>query len=690
MSYYSYIGGEYIETTGGDSKIFSRENIEYNSVGVITSTSNEGHSFGKPTAMPPMEINNMYVKVRIKEPYNGEFGFDWIDVSPDDKKDIQKIQDVDFANVEYFYKEGATENDLGDIVEKSSDENGAKNAIIKHYKFNNICKYVDMPFVLIKPLQEITLTAEIILREGEIKDDEIKITGDDFYDFEIVGGTKEGKTSIIKVAKAGKIDFKIKCLKEGSEKRYNFYHNNPTSPSLDVGGVFMMENKVLKLKFRVIALVSSDNNPNEKAKALFKKFKESKVKEYLNENSLNQAGYEVEIENYNEMDNADVDDYFYAFDKEDWKTKGLFKENHVKKVKKTLISWTNDGKPIKTETENDIVVDVIAYEGDIDGKTIEAYVKKISTKNKSYTGCFIILADYEAKPDHVGAFSQGFPFDHNILFVYSSNNTKIKTYSHEIGHMLGLEHTFITINSSINTDDTKGYLDKKTEINKYNQENIVPVKLIIENEKSVNRGKPLGKQSKSVTTFKKGYNGIREKTLLTCINNSNSYFDARIRDYNLQINAVNNNTNYIMPMKDADDKWILNPDKTLKQFPTTPAFFKERLRVQKRDFEGYKENNINSKSKILNTINERYINFSNEFDLIPEDKLKIYEDYLKKLMQEWKQMISNYLYFKQNTTKNIMDYTPPEYDVKTNENIEQSIRFMNHQILIMRKDYENY
>lgn len=37
-----------------------------------------------------------------------------------------------------------------------------------------------------------------------------------------------------------------------------------------------------------------------------------------------------------------------------------------------------------------------------------------------------------------------------------------------------------------------------------------------------------------------------------------------------------------------------------------------------------------------------------------------------------------------------MDFTPSEYDVKASKSVEQRIRFLNHQILIMRKDYENY
>jgi Uncharacterized alpha/beta hydrolase domain (DUF2235) len=48
MSYISYIGGKYIETTGGDSLIYARENIVTNSQGPIEITSGEGIFFGEP------------------------------------------------------------------------------------------------------------------------------------------------------------------------------------------------------------------------------------------------------------------------------------------------------------------------------------------------------------------------------------------------------------------------------------------------------------------------------------------------------------------------------------------------------------------------------------------------------------------------------------------------------------------
>ncbi|HEX8576542.1 MAG TPA: M43 family zinc metalloprotease [Flavobacterium sp.] len=321
-----------------------------------------------------------------------------------------------------------------------------------------------------------------------------------------------------------------------------------------------MENKTLRLKFRVIALVSSDGTPATKAQALFQKFKDNNVKKYLNENSLNQAGYEVEIENqamFDSLGTGDLDDYFYAFDKTYWTTKNLFTANHTKQKTRTVISWDPNGNPIKTEITNNETVDVIAYEGDIDGVTAEEYKKKLISKyNKSYQGGLIILADYEAKPGHVGAFSQSFPLEHDMLFVYSSNSNEQndgQIYAHEIGHMLGLTHTFITINPSTNTDNTKEYRDKKDEINNYIEKNITSCKKDLEEENKKNQInvknkalKPLKDQFKKFTPFTKYY--IKKMTLISCLEHSNIYIQERIKYRREQVtyytNKINDKTEY--------------------------------------------------------------------------------------------------------------------------------------------------
>ncbi|MBE0393702.1 hypothetical protein [Flavobacterium sp. PL002] len=148
----------------------------------------------------------------------------------------------------------------------------------------------------------------------------------------------------------------------------------------------------------------------------------------------------MEIENYDAMDDADVDDYFYAFDRENWTEQKLFKANHVKTRKHILISRTPDGKEIRTESEINEVKDVVS-EGTIDYKTVDFYKQKLKLKTKSYNGGIIILSDYESL-SQAAAFNRISPLNHSFLFVYSDSVEKKENYAHEIGHMLGLPHLF--------------------------------------------------------------------------------------------------------------------------------------------------------------------------------------------------------------------------------------------------------
>lgn len=649
---------------------------------------------------------NYYIKVRINNPqYNGEFGFDWIDI--DASGQVKKIQDVPFSEVEYFYKEPpSSSTDLGEIIPISADVSLANETIKKHYTRSlPLCKEVDIPWVLIKPhpkielSQEIELSLEVNVCSGTLADETIYIEGDEFYKFEIVGGTLNDKRTEKKItAHEEKLVLKVKSLKESGEISYKILQKNSTIQNFQVGGFTMMENKVLKLKFRVIALVSRDNDPNSKAKVLFKKFKDAGVKDYLNKNSLNQAGYEVEIENFDAMDAANVDDYFYDFDKTDWgsPSKNLFTANHTKQEKRVTISWDASGNPIKTETTVNKTVDVIAYEGDIDGITAEEYRKKLASKSISYSGGLIILADFEAKPDHVGAFSQTFPMDHNMLFVYSSNKygqTYAQTYAHEIGHMLGLAHTFITINASTSTDDIKDYRDKKGEINDYVEKNIAPCKEALQKENKENQiseknkaPKPLKDQTKTFTAFAKYY--IKKITLISCLEHTNIYIRERKKYRSEQItyytNKINDKTKYssysIEEKVVPKSEYKKHLQSELNDNTKSKNELDNRLRANKAVIEKLK---IINKNKIFEfTPDEKYY-------VIYEDKIRIFEDYYQYLLQQWQQMVSNYIYFIKNKTKNIMDYTPSEYDAKARKDIEQRIRFLNHQILIMRKDYEN-
>lgn len=631
----------------------------------------------------PTEISKVYVKIRPLETYKGEFGFDWVDVDPE-TMEIQKIQGVSFEDLEYFYKKGNSEDDLGNIIPKNDDLPGAKKVAEENYGLINFRNHTDIPFMLLKADQdEVILSLEVFF-EGEPQDDYISITGDDHYEFEIVGGEKKEKTTRKKITDQEKLLLKVKCLKESLNKNYNFLHTGARGPR-EAGGLKMMENKELKLTFRVIALVSNEGDPNEKAKALFKKFKDAGIKDYLNKNSLNQAGYKIEIENqemFINLDNPSVNlnDFLYAFDKEDWANQKYFTVD-VKRTK-NILGKDENGNDIwipkiqEGQLGHWIVEDGVDENGDtkyivkkqneIDYITINAYKNKL--KPKSYeNGGIIILSDLECTNSAIAAYSKISPEDHYALIVFADAIESCSTYAHELGHMLGLEHIFCD----------EDVLGKRKKIEKYKIETIEKIKLKIEEEKIKNQisetnklPKPLKNQQKETTEFKEGEHR-KKSTLVDAINNSNLYYSALIQKYKDYINDKTNYTSY---------NWG-NQKITKKQFL-------EKCTIQKEINETYKNVNNAAKTDLEKYPNNKLIYFKSTFYLLYEDALKVYNDYLNdKLIKEWQNTTQNFMYFTKRSTLNMMDYVQSsQYGKDTVE----GLKFLRHQIIIMRKDYENY
>ncbi|MDX6191294.1 PAAR-like protein [Flavobacterium sp. Fl-318] len=577
----------------------------------------------------PKEISKVYAKVRTLESYKGEFGFDWIDVHPE-TMDIEKIQGIPFENVEYFYKKGKSPQELGNIIAKSTDEAGAIQAVQENYGLINFCNHVDIPFVLLKPIQEITLDLEVFF-EGESQDDYISITGDEFYDFKIVGEEerkdKNDKTTKKKIVANEKLLLTIKCLKESLDKTYYFLHSGINGPR-EVGGLSLIENKVLKLKFRVIALVSNEGNPNTKAKALFEKFRDNGITKHLDENSLNQAGYKIEIENEEMFDNLEnpslnLDDYLYAFDKEDWTNKNYYNAGMLfKNIKVDTGKKDPEGNPITVTKHIDFV-------------TIEEYIKKLKRKNKLYSGGLIILTDSRSMGT-TGAFSRFNPFNHYALFVYATNIGSKQTYSHEIGHMLGLNHTFYL--------GDEGFKEKWNELE--NSKNDI---LKIQNNASPIFG------NSEITT--------KRSLILDALNKTNAVFRNDIRKRKIEYNKTKNSTgNFIWDKKPVSKKVFL--EKSL-------AAITEKENQEKSNTQAIKEFSLKK-----DTIYIDYTKIDNStFFILKENYLSIKKDYLKYYSFF---LTKNYLLYKKGSTKNMMDYSSNQ----------ERIQF--HQIKIMRDDYEYY
>ncbi|MFB9079024.1 DUF4280 domain-containing protein [Flavobacterium procerum] len=609
----------------------------------------------------PTEISNVYVKIRTLEDYKGEFGFDWLDLDPE-TMEIQKIQGVPFENIEYFYRKGNTPADLGDIVavRSDTDKQDAKQAIKENYGFTNFYNHVDIPFVLLQPNPDpevfIKLSLEVFFK-GTPQDDYISITGDDYYEFEIVGGEKDKKTTRKKITSNEKLLLKVKCLKESLDIKYAFVHTGALGPR-EVGGLNMMENKVLELKFRVIALVSNEGNPSEKAKALFKKFKDGEITKYLNENSLNQAGYKVVIENqemFTNLDNPSVnlDNYLYAFDKKDWESKSYYRlENNIGmlfyKIDVDSGKKNDEGEPIMITKSIDYV-------------TIEEYTKKLKVK---YSGGLIILGDGKAMNNEAVAFSRTEPLNHDTIFVYNNTNKK-DTYAHEISHMLGLPHLFYHLE----------------EMNDYN---------IIRNN-ILGNGEPELIDGRKNPLY---IAGILKTIKKTETSSHDKY--SQVNLFGKKNDLINSLDSIITKYESIKDKNIEDKKEVKAKYKNYPDSYKINSSQTKKQYIDVCDTwidfantligeNTLAKENLSDKKDSGYIQLNVVGNFLKKDFLKLLNQSLKYYNLVINQINSNYIMFKQSSTdklitKNFMDY----------HNNDKRLFLMRNQIIIMRNDINNY
>lgn len=262
----------------------------------------------------------------------------------------------------------------------------------------------------------------------------------------------------------------------------------------------------------------------------------------------------------------------------------------------------------------------------IDYVTIEEYNKKLKEK---YSGGLIILTDGKCIGT-AGAFSRFDPFNHYALFVYSTNIESKQTYAHEIGHMLGPNHTFYL--------GDEGFKEKWDGLSEY-KSNIVEIEA------------------------KSGIFDIPETTtyrllILEALDKTNIFLQNEIRkrksDYS---KAKQSNGSFSWEGK-----------------PISKSSFLEKSLAIITEKENNQKSNIQAMKDFLLTKDNIYINYkkidnSSYFILkIKRDYLKYYSFFLSK----------NYLLYKKGSTNNMMDY----YNMRN--------YFHAYQIKIMRGDYENY
>lgn len=390
---------------------------------------------------PPEDLQFVVLFYPDMETYDGGFGIDWLKC--DDNGNIDEIQGTeiykltsvfDYANNEFLY---VLLN--RDILNRLR---AAEYLCERFYKYQYVVPYLSM---LPKPEKEIKLKMKIHFLNKDIKPnpqkDYLKVAKNEYYEVVINGQTDNQK--YIPIADGVETSISIKCKKAGPEQILKFLDETGER----VGEIKVVDNtKILNLPIYVVPVIIDGPEKKEYISGLIQDFTNAKIEDVLNKKSFNQALVQFKIQTNPQ--------WHLAFKEEEWEKAGYYDI-----LTKTFID--------KNFTDTAI------------GFAKREFLKTIPDKQKFDTGIIIFITAHEEHANNYTLGSAAFPFmGLNCTMIYGPGlkngpEQTADTIQHEIGHLLGLTHTFdIDIwfqETKKQQDNYQKNIDKKKEdINKLN------------------------------------------------------------------------------------------------------------------------------------------------------------------------------------------------------------------------------
>ena len=420
MSRIRIVGGTITKHTVGKHSMYAEENIVFHSDKVVSEKGEEkGVTYGEPKSLPFISLETGIDFIVEFEPlahYDGEFGFDWLKCDQSDT--ILKSQTNNIGDLEFVFDD--TKMEYISVAVDSKVKDKLKKEFIKIPM--SIPYYA--PWLSISQKQgEIKLNMNsIALKNSDISKALISFKKNDFYQVTIDGQTNEN----IKYIPDGKPkEISIKCIKPS--KGVDIVAVDDKGKI--VGVIKAVDNtKTYKLPVRLVCLVKDSATKDTEITQLISDFQKLGIPDYLNKNSLNQALIETDVE---------VDSKFsMTFDENVWNG------NFYDKANNWFINRKIAGGKVTYVDDDGIERKDVAYEHILD-KFLRDYKDKFETDGKKYRGILLFITNIPKDPnDKEGGVSRTNPVNFREAIVFKPNLGNKSTYSHEIAHALGLEHTF--------------------------------------------------------------------------------------------------------------------------------------------------------------------------------------------------------------------------------------------------------
>jgi hypothetical protein len=418
MSRIRIVGGDILETTGGNHKVYCKKNIENSSDLQMNQVGKTGGViYGERQKAP--DIKSQFLQTKIPEyvvlfkrlpSYTGEFGWDYM---RDDYLTGTCIEGLEDLKKVYVPFEAQTKNIT------TSSPYGT-------YYTPWLSMFVNHNSVIGKEVELMIQAPTDFISEGVDFSTEEMIFAPSSKNLRVV----PDKISITDAINSVKI--KIFC---DATLDADATIDVKSSKGDIVGKLNVLKNKdVDKLTINVYAIKAFATDDPVYGKAVVdteinKLGGLSKIEEYLNKQSLNQALIQIKL----------IYDTQY-----DWKNK------------KSTLLLANQGKDVSGDPSPKLskYIGMIKDSNKMlmdEGKYMDYINEQFKNLFPTYyakKGIFLFLTPFNTPT--AGGASYTSPLASKRIILYKTNLDDFPTYAHEIGHTLGLEHTFLSKDTACN------------------------------------------------------------------------------------------------------------------------------------------------------------------------------------------------------------------------------------------------